>query len=90
METPITTAATLNYNGYTAVLLRYPDGQVALWVEDEHLSGRSDTPGTYSLNDINTGVPLGADEDIDALIAEWKRNVEWDADADGDGSGLAE
>lgn len=71
------TAKDLSYNGDSAVLLSYDDGQRALWVTDEYLAGRADEPGSYTLNDVNTSVPLGADEDIDAAVEDWKYNVEW-------------
>lgn len=74
----MTTPRTLSYNGYTSVLLRYNDGQPALWVTDEYLSGRADAPGTYTLNDINTGDTIDGDEDLDDAITEWKRCVDWD------------
>ena len=73
----MTYARDLHYNGSSAVLLRYEDGQPALWVTDEYLAGKSDKPGTYSLNDINFGEPLGADEDVDAAVAAWQAAVEW-------------
>lgn len=77
-------AADLQYNGYVSVLLRYPSaygdgpGEVALWVRDDYAAGKSDTPGVYSLHDINSGVPLDGDDDIDWLVAGWKNAVGWD------------
>lgn len=74
----------LSYNGYVSVLLRYPSaygdgpGEPALWVQDDYLSGDSDSPGTYCLIDDNERVPLTADEDLDEIVAEWKRAVQWD------------
>lgn len=74
----MTTAKDLEYNGYTSVLLRYENGEQALWVRDDYLANRSDTPGTYSLCDTNLSVPLGSDEDIDEVQAEWAKAVEWE------------
>lgn len=82
-EQKTVTVSDLEFNGYTAVLVRYPSaygpgpGEHALWITDEYLAGKSDTPGTYTLNDINTSTPFGADEDIDAAIRDWKLAVEW-------------
>lgn len=73
------TAPELGYNGHTAVLLRYPNGERALWVTDEYLAGKSDTP-RWTLNDINTSVDVTPDDDINAIIASWESAVEWDAD----------
>ena len=68
----------LDFNGYRAVLLRYDDYEEALTVRDDYLAGLSDTPGTYSLCDYNSCEPLGVDEELDDIIAEWKVNVDWD------------
>ena len=73
-----TTVKDLSFNGYNAVLVSYDDGQRALWVRDEYLADKSDTEGTYTLNDINTSIPLGIDEDLDQITADWKRAVEWE------------
>jgi len=73
------TATTIEYNGYTSVLLRYDDGQQALWVQDDYLAGKAAAPGVYSLNDVNWGNPLDPGEEIDVLIAEWQQAVEWDS-----------
>ena len=77
-------AADLQYSGYASVLLRYPSaysegpGEVALWVRDDYAAGKSATPGVYSLHDINSGVPLADDDDIDRLVAGWRNAVGWD------------
>lgn len=58
-----------------------PGGR-ALWVRDEYLAGKADTPGTYTLNDVNSSEPLRPDDDLDTLIDEWKEAVEWEEDDD--------
>lgn len=78
MATAPNTVKNLSFNGYTVVLLRYLDGQPALWVRDEYLAGRSEAEGIYTLNDINESSPLGADEDLDEVVAAWKQAVGWD------------
>ena len=73
------TPADLTYNGYTSVILRHPNGQQALWVEDDYLSGRAGAPGTYySINAESTRVPLDPAEDVDEIVALWKRHTDWD------------
>lgn len=73
------TAPELTYNGYASALLRYDNGERALWVRDDYCAGTSDTPGTYSLNDVNNRIPLEPDEDLAPIIEEWKLAVGWDA-----------
>lgn len=73
--------ADLDWNGYNAVLLRYEDGQQALWVTDEYLAGEVDdslSPQRFTLNDINSGVTIEPGEDIHDLVLAWQRAVEWE------------
>lgn len=77
-----TTVYDLDYNGYTSVLLRYANGEQALWIRDEYMAGHTDQPHTYTINDVNESIPFGDDEDIDAAIDGWKRAVEWDDETD--------
>ena len=74
-----TTARTIHFNGSHAALIRNEKtGGTELWVRDEFLAGRSDIPSTYTLNDDNTSIPIGPDDDLDALTEEWKRSVGYD------------
>ena len=74
----------MSYNGYTAVLVRYPSaygsgpGEPALWVTAAYLAGYCDTPDTYTINDTNDCVVIGADEDVEAAIDSWKEAVVWE------------
>ena len=72
-----TTARDLPYNNYSSVLVRYEDGQPALWVTDEYLAERSEARGVYTINDVNSREPLGADEDVDEAVRQWKAAAEW-------------
>jgi hypothetical protein len=73
----VETVRDLTYNGYTAVLLRYEDGQPALWVQDEYLAGNSDVPA-WTFNDINEKLPVDPDENLVLLVDWWKAAVGWD------------
>lgn len=81
----MTLISDLRFNGYASVLLRYPSaygdgpGELALWVRDDYQAGKAEKPGTYSLCDIDECSPLTGDEDIGALVEEWKRVVGWGA-----------
>lgn len=76
--TMTTTIRDLDFSGgESAPLVRYPDRQPALWVTDEYLAGVVETPGTYTLNDVNTSIPLFPDEDIDNIVEGWKAAVSW-------------
>lgn len=79
MSDSIVTASDLTFNGYSSTLVRYDNGEAALWVTDEYLAGRSDERGVYTLNDTNESVPLDPSEDIDAAVAAWKAAVDWEA-----------
>ena len=68
------TARDLTYTNGKHVLLRYNNGEQALWVEAP--DAREDGRG-YTINDINERIDLGDDEDIDGVIADWQHNVEW-------------
>lgn len=67
----------LKFDGYTAVLLRNPDGTPALWIYDEKLGG-GDFGTRYSINDVNDKVAVHIGDDLDAIVAQWKRSVGWD------------
>mgnify|MGYP000861599051 FL=1 len=53
------------------VLLSYPNGEPALWIDRE-------PDGRYTLNDVNGQTFLDPDEDLDEIVADWKAAVGWD------------
>jgi len=83
--TTIRTIKDLDWNEYVSPLVHYNDGVRALWVTDEYLAGKIDDANSaerYTLNDENDGTTISAEEDIDWIIDDWKRAVEWNPDAD--------
>ena len=74
----------LIFNGYSATLVSDDNNQPALWITDEYMAERIDDPASstrYTLNDTNSRVTVGADEDLDELVESWKRAVEWEESA---------
>lgn len=57
----------------TIVFLADSDGAPALWLETA-------SDGTRTLNDYNGAETIWPGEDVDAAVAQWKVNVEWDRD----------
>jgi hypothetical protein len=55
------------------VFLADSDGAPALWLETA-------SDGTRTLNDYNGAETIWPGEDVDAAVAQWKINVEWDRD----------
>jgi len=66
---PHTIRDILNWTNNEHVLLRYPDGEPALWLRDEGAG--------FTINDIGLGYSVEPDEDLDEIIREWKTNVDW-------------
>lgn len=76
------TATELTYTNGMHLLVKYANGERALWVEEPN--ARDDGHASYSMNDANERIDIEPTEDIDAIVADWKHNVEWVEGTDGE------
>lgn len=75
METTKTTANEYTYTNGIHVLLSFRSGERALWLEEPN--ARDDDHMAYTINDGDSRIDLGADEDVEGVVIDWKHNVEW-------------
>ena len=68
----------LQFNGTTAIILRYGDGSPALSFRNDFFGYRADVPGTYAICDENDCAPIDPEDDVAASIAEWQAAVGWE------------